>query len=405
MNTLKFYILFLIFFLLFHKVHTQVSNYGELFISKETDVFVEDSFTNTKSGKITHSGYLYFSKNFSNEGVFAHNMFGDTFFIGSELQQIANTSECSFFNLTFNQIFNEELLYLVGNIKVENQFDLTSGSLFIADDKDFISLGLNSSHINASNNSYIFGHVKKIGDKDFTFPVGANNNYRPIKISSPNTSEVIFLAKFIPLNSDELFSHENKTDNIEFIDTSGYWTLENTNTDSDVIVTLNYDEAFNDFELFENTLDEIHIVRWDTEKQFWTDEGGVLNVSERNISTTNPISKFGVFALGRVKSADKVIVYNMITPNGDGKNDFFRIEGINTAKNIHVSIFNRNGVKVYESDNYNNTTNNFRGFSNGRITIARHKKLPTGTYFYILKYESDAEEIKKAGYLYINGKE
>ena len=95
-------------------------------------------------------------------------------------------------------------------------------------------------------------------------------------------------------------------------------------------------------------------------------------------------------------------IYNAISPNGDGINDTFKIKGIDCYPNNHVTIYNRYGVLVYEMKGYDNVTNPFEGFSDGRATVKRGDKLPTGTYFYILEYDDNSNRTKKSGYLYIN---
>ena len=101
-----------------------------------------------------------------------------------------------------------------------------------------------------------------------------------------------------------------------------------------------------------------------------------------------------------------VTVYNAVSANGDGSNDVFLIEGIECYPNNTIEIYNRWGVLVYESKGYNNTDKSFKGYSEGRTTISPNQLLPTGTYFYILKYEYDLygtnqQNINKAGYLYL----
>lgn len=121
------------------------------------------------------------------------------------------------------------------------------------------------------------------------------------------------------------------------------------------------------------------------------------------------VSGYGVFTLATVKEniilPDDVVVYNGITPDDDGDNDFFFIDGIAKYPDNTVQIFNRWGVKVFETTGYNETNNVFRGISDGRITINKNEQLPVGTYFYILEYNtggSQPQDVKKAGYLYIN---
>ena len=49
-----------------------------------------------------------------------------------------------------------------------------------------------------------------------------------------------------------------------------------------------------------------------------------------------------------------IVIPNVYTPNEDGTNDFFVIEGIEVLDNCVLKIFNRWGRLVYKSDNYKN---------------------------------------------------
>ena len=109
-------------------------------------------------------------------------------------------------------------------------------------------------------------------------------------------------------------------------------------------------------------------------------------------------------------------IFNGVTPNEDGLNDFFNIFGIENFGNNNVKIFNRWGVLVFETNNYGGSdgqSNVFRGRSNGRSTIREEKDLPTGTYFYILNFTEEDDgnpnngfenpgKDNYTGYLYIN---
>ncbi|MXO07497.1 gliding motility-associated C-terminal domain-containing protein, partial [Flavobacterium sp. HBTb2-11-1] len=95
-------------------------------------------------------------------------------------------------------------------------------------------------------------------------------------------------------------------------------------------------------------------------------------------------------------------IYNALSPNGDGINDTFVIDGIDCFPDNTVTIYNRYGVKIYEKKGYDNVTNPFEGFSDGRATVIRGDKLPTGTYFYTLEYNDNGKQVSRSGYLYIN---
>jgi gliding motility-associated-like protein len=102
-------------------------------------------------------------------------------------------------------------------------------------------------------------------------------------------------------------------------------------------------------------------------------------------------------------STDKVEVFNVVTPNGDGIHDVLKINGLENYPNNTITIFNRWGVLVYVTKAYNTNGNVFDGTSNGRVTVEKDNKLPVGTYFYILDYEETSGKMKSlSGYIYIN---
>jgi gliding motility-associated-like protein len=73
----------------------------------------------------------------------------------------------------------------------------------------------------------------------------------------------------------------------------------------------------------------------------------------------------------------KVDAINILTPNGDGKNDKWVIKNIDSYPNNNVKIYDRTGRLVYTRSNYNNE---WDGTMNG-------SPLPEGTYYYILTIE------------------
>jgi gliding motility-associated-like protein len=102
-----------------------------------------------------------------------------------------------------------------------------------------------------------------------------------------------------------------------------------------------------------------------------------------------------------VLAACDITIYNAVSPNGDGLNEIFMIDGITCYPNNTVEIYNRWGVNVYKANGYNNGNVSFNGMSQNKLTVSDNK-LPGDTYFYILKY-SDVQNnsFEKTGYLYI----
>ena len=100
---------------------------------------------------------------------------------------------------------------------------------------------------------------------------------------------------------------------------------------------------------------------------------------------------------------DEIEIYTLVTPNGDGDNDYFIIGGIERFPYNTVEIYNRWGIKVYDTNGYGQNGNFFRGVSEGRVTVQQSSELPVGTYFYILKYVNNQGQTREhSGYLYIN---
>ena len=103
-----------------------------------------------------------------------------------------------------------------------------------------------------------------------------------------------------------------------------------------------------------------------------------------------------------IEVVNTIIPYNGMSVDGDGKNDHFHIGGIESYPNNVVRIYNRWGVKVFETEGYDNVTRVFRGISNGRVTVNAPEKLPQGTYYYVIEYyDHNNNKESKVGWLYI----
>jgi gliding motility-associated-like protein len=81
-----------------------------------------------------------------------------------------------------------------------------------------------------------------------------------------------------------------------------------------------------------------------------------------------------------------LLIPDVITPNGDEFNDTWKIQGISAFEQVDIWIFTRWGDKVFEfsgsGNSYADPDNQWDGIHNG-------KKLPFGTYVYILELNND----------------
>lgn len=102
----------------------------------------------------------------------------------------------------------------------------------------------------------------------------------------------------------------------------------------------------------------------------------------------------------------KIEIFNGISADGDGINDDLVIKGIECYPGNTVELFNRWGRLVYKTSNYNSTGNVFSGYANVKGVVSNNEKLPTGTYFYVVKYNYSVEKgndqhIEQSGYIHL----
>jgi len=94
----------------------------------------------------------------------------------------------------------------------------------------------------------------------------------------------------------------------------------------------------------------------------------------------------------------EVVIYNGVST--DDANNYFRIANTDPNSPISVIIFDEMGLKVYESDHYQERGEIFRGYPNVKSVIGSNKAL-AGTYFYIVKYYKDGKQESAKGFLYV----
>jgi len=102
-----------------------------------------------------------------------------------------------------------------------------------------------------------------------------------------------------------------------------------------------------------------------------TAAGVLQNTAIVSASETDPDNSNNSSTVATPAISATFFVPNVITPNGDGKNDQFVIKGLDLYPGSQLEIFNRWGNQVYRSENYNN---NWKG-----------EGLSAGIYYYVLR--------------------
>jgi gliding motility-associated-like protein len=77
---------------------------------------------------------------------------------------------------------------------------------------------------------------------------------------------------------------------------------------------------------------------------------------------------------------------NVLTPNGDGYNDTWKIKNIEFYPKNNIKVYNANGILVYTEEGYKGTWNGTK--MDGIV------KLTTGTYYYVININEGEAIIK-----------
>jgi gliding motility-associated-like protein len=88
----------------------------------------------------------------------------------------------------------------------------------------------------------------------------------------------------------------------------------------------------------------------------------------------------------------QLVISNMMSPNGDGKNDTWGIGNIENYPGTEVIVVNREGEIVFESQDYKNE---WDGKYKGKF-------LPDATYYYIVKF-ADSDKVYKGAITLLQG--
>lgn len=241
----------------------------------------------------------------------------------------------------------------------------TSGDSKVTFQRDVIISG-------ASDRSHIHGPVYQKGGGPKLFPIGNGLYYLPVSlVDVGDTSALVGVHGFE-------FEHSGlrKSDAMPSISDRRYWFIDVAagSLDNSQVVLPFRDESW------ESDPDHVVVVQAPalTEKFSSIGRFSVEGEPDNALVTSAKKVTMPFVALATEVSDVPLIVYNAVSPNGDGLNDFLRIENIENFPRNKFSLFNRWGDKVFEVENYDNIDRVFRGRS------SEYTELVSGTYFYVL---------------------
>lgn len=118
-----------------------------------------------------------------------------------------------------------------------------------------------------------------------------------------------------------------------------------------------------------------------------------------NLSAENCGSQ-SFFTVSEEPEEEEDLTQYGFSPNGDGINDYWTIDGIEASPENTVSIYNRWGDMVFQVQGYDNRANAFDGTANEKTKMGANE-LPSGTYFFNIEVTGEHNLKKLQGYLVI----
>lgn len=374
---------FLIFFLASCLVIAQgVYNKGStISLAPQTIFIVPDSLVNT--GTLINNGDLRISGAWINQGTYVAGTGQINF--DSDLPQIINHNDQSIANLTISGGGEKQFL---ANITIQSELKLESGILLSGNGAKII-MKETVAVTGGSDNSHVQGPVERYGQGDWLFPTGNGTTYLPVEVTN-----VTDPAASATLTLNELVSGQVLTGDAEVakLSTKRYWELVVGGGKLDGskinLAVVGEEGLTGDFNLL-----VVGGSNNATGSYASLGQSKLIGTLTAGSVTSEQSPSYAFFTVAAILGEHGIEVFNAVSPNGDGKNEFMKILNIEFYPGNQVIIVNRWGDRVFEMSGYNNDQKNFRGESN----INGNNKLPGGTYFYTINLGDGSP--KKTGFL------
>jgi gliding motility-associated-like protein len=354
---------------------------AEMIITENTTFTVNDSLVN--QGVITNNGNMVMGGVWFNTGTYNAGTGEITFNSPSSGDpQIINHSSQSFAKLTISGGGEKIML---ADMTIDGELILKDG-VIIQQNNSKVNFAATAFVTGASDASHINTPVTWQGTGIKVFPLGNGIRYLPVTLNGVEGNGTV-----VQVEAQENSAPLQSSNALASVFANRYWRVEAlTGNLTGTTITLPIEgAAINQGE--ETRL----VVAQSSSLQSDFSSIGAQSITGLPVlgfltSAQFPSAQFLAIALAS-ESGGEILVYNALSANDDGLNDFIRIENIEEYPDNKVSVFNRWGDMVFEQTNYDNTVNFFKGLNRGG------EKLPTGIYFY--KIEASGLSESKTGYI------
>lgn len=353
----------------------------------------QDGLRSIGALRIHDAGGLGLYANLVNDGILDNNR-GLVGFYGDNTITVSGAFPPVFHDI---EVMTNYTVQLDIAMDVENNANFILGDMRTPRTSSSVSLtfGQDAFHTGAGDMAKVDGHVTVKNQQNFIFPVGDREQLRPLILEPENNNSISSCAYFY---EDPNWAINAKDAVLQRISNREFWRLEGSVPSS---VQLSWNER-STISLLTDNIGAIVIVGWSKSNRQWESLGGtaVGDLSQGVAESDSFVpDDYEALTFGSVNVPKEMmdLPNYLLTPNGDGINDFLKIDELEQSPRNQLRIYDRNGMLVFQKENY---TNEFNGYANkGDVVINRGNGLPSGVYFYLVQLHDLGLEYQ--GYLYL----
>nr|WP_292961759.1 gliding motility-associated C-terminal domain-containing protein [Muricauda sp. UBA7809] len=361
------------------------------------------------TGNMQVYGNLGFHTNFINDANFDQTQ-GLVGFYGNSVINVSGNIPITLYD---TEIMVTSDMNLENTVNVRNNVNFVDGNFATPTDNQAVYLNFMDQgfYDDAFDTSKVTGFAAVNNREVFSFPVGDQDQLRPLTLLSESTTPLAVCAYFFedpsaPTSISQSFDTDEKVQEIGKVTSNEFWILQ---SDVPAQVTISWNPRSDLATIPNASAESIIVVGWSKADNKWVIIGNSAFSGDINngfiTSETFVPSDYAAITFGTVPLPTDTFAVNnptlgnyFLSPNGDGINDFWVIDNLEESPNNSVRIFNRYGQKVFEQINY---TNEFNGIANtGTMITNQGAGLPEGVYFYLITL--DDLELEYTGFLFLD---
>ena len=276
---------------------------------------------------------------FDNNGTFTPNTNSVTF--NGTTDQDIDGSGTTFYDVSINKTSGAVNLVSDVTINAGGTVTFTQG-LLNSDTTNTLTVSDGAFTNGGDADSYVDGYMIKVGDDDFTFPIGDGGNWMRLGISGATGAAVtdVFEAEYVRGTHPQAFwdstTYGGDYDGMYNTSILDYWKLYRTNGTAQPFVTLYWQD--NDSSQITDTADLV--VAHYTGSSTWSDEGGIATGSpaQGSVRSAARLTSFSPFTFGSGSGSSNPLPITLIEFSAEISGDVVIVRWT-TAQEINNKYF------------------------------------------------------------------